>query len=293
MVSTKTPTRAARPIDAARFQPLLGLSDVEIFSAQYRRHRFAPHIHETWAIGAVLSGAQDFSVAANGSNIVHAGELMVLHPGDPHAGRMLGDGGCRYVMIYVTEERMRMRATALGLRNPDLPRLAITDRGLVATVARFVGAGLNTLPDQQAPVMAMEVRLSAFLDALIRRHGSAETPQGDVVPLLPGTRLGRARDFLHDHRDRAVSLGELAEEAALSPYHFCRQFGELYGLSPHRYHLMLRLNHAKSLLAEGIGLAEAAQMTGFSDQSHLGRHFKRCFGFTPGQFAASTMARRS
>jgi AraC-like DNA-binding protein len=270
----------------ARFQPLHGLADVEIFSAQYRRHRFAPHTHETWAIGAVLSGAQDYSASANGGNIVQRGELTVLRPGEPHAGRMLGDGGCRYVMIYVTDERVRMRAAALGLRAPDLPRLAIKDRRLAATVARLVGDGLITLPSQQAPVMAMEVRLSAFLDALIRRHGSAETPRGEGVPLFPGTGLRRARDFLHEHRDRAVSLSELAEAAALSPYHFCRQFGELYGLPPHRYHLMLRLNQAKNLIAQGIGLAEVAQMTGFADQSHLGRHFKQCFGFSPGLFAS-------
>jgi AraC-like DNA-binding protein len=274
-------------MDSARFQPLAGLSDVEILSARYRRHRFAPHVHDTWAIGAVLSGVQDNSAAANGGNIVHAGELTALRPNEPHAGRALGENGCGYALIYVTDERVRERAAVLGLGAPDLPRLAIKDRDLVAQLARLVGDGLNILPGEQAPVMDMEVRLSAFLDALIRRHASTAMPKRDIVPVFPGARFRRARDFLHDHRDRAVSLGELADEAALSPYHFCRQFGEVYGLTPHRYHLMLRLNQAKFLIAEGVDLAQAAQMTGFADQSHLGRHFKRCFGFSPGIFAAA------
>jgi AraC-like DNA-binding protein len=190
-------------------------------------------------------------------------------------------------LIYVTDEMVRKRAAALGLPAPDLPRLAIRDRELVESLARFVADGLSILPNQQAPVMYMEARLSMFLDALIQRHGTAGQPTRELTPFLTGSRLRRARDFLHDHHDRAVSLEELADEAALSPYYFCRRFGETFGLTPHRYHLMLRLNRAKSLIAEGIDLAAAAQMTGFADQSHLGRHFKRCFGFSPGIFAAA------
>jgi len=46
--------------------------------------------------------------------------------------------------------------------------------------------------------------------------------------------------------------------------------------------LQQRLGRARALIAAGTPLSEAALACGFADQSHLNRHFVRCFGFTPG-----------
>jgi AraC-like DNA-binding protein len=45
------------------------------------------------------------------------------------------------------------------------------------------------------------------------------------------------------------------------------------------------VNRAKQLLAAGQSIALVAYETGFADQSHLTRHFKRLFGLTPGQYS--------
>jgi AraC family transcriptional regulator len=58
-------------------------------------------------------------------------------------------------------------------------------------------------------------------------------------------------------------------------------------VSPHQYLIQVRVNNARSLLSAGSGersLAEVASAVGFSDQSHLTRHFKRIVGVTPKQF---------
>ena len=39
------------------------------------------------------------------------------------------------------------------------------------------------------------------------------------------------------------------------------------------------------MLAKGILISQVASDTGFTDQSHLHRHFKRLVGVTPGQYA--------
>ncbi|MDQ3461350.1 MAG: helix-turn-helix transcriptional regulator [Deinococcota bacterium] len=75
--------------------------------------------------------------------------------------------------------------------------------------------------------------------------------------------------------------------AGLSPYHLLRVFRLELGLSPHSYQIQRRIGIAKTLLAQGERIAQVAACTGFTDQSHLGRHFKRLVGVTPGQFAQS------
>ena len=75
--------------------------------------------------------------------------------------------------------------------------------------------------------------------------------------------------------------------AGFSPYHLARLFHDETGLPPHTYLTQLRINRAKQRLQAGDPIADVAAATGFSDQSHLTRRFKRIVGVTPGQFVTS------
>ena len=80
------------------------------------------------------------------------------------------------------------------------------------------------------------------------------------------------------------SVADLAETANLSAYHFARTFKKVTGLTPHRYLLQVRLRRAREMMlrqALPISLGKIAVACGFADQTHFGRHFRRCFGMTP------------
>ena len=100
------------------------------------------------------------------------------------------------------------------------------------------------------------------------------------------TELQRAMTFIQDNLASDLSLDAVAREAGLSCYHFARLFTEAFGVSPHQYVIQARIERAKSLISQSrLPLGEAAQRTGFSDQSHFTRHFKRLVGVTPRAFA--------
>ena len=55
---------------------------------------------------------------------------------------------------------------------------------------------------------------------------------------------------------------------------------------------MRRLQRARAMIGAGEPLADIAAATGFCDQSHLNRHFKKAFGMSPGRWAALTRSGR-
>lgn len=79
-------------------------------------------------------------------------------------------------------------------------------------------------------------------------------------------------------------LGELAEKANLSEFHFQRLFTEWAGVSPKKFGQYLTLEHAKTRLRKGATLADAAYDAGLSGTGRLHDLFVTIEGVTPGQF---------
>jgi AraC family transcriptional regulator len=103
--------------------------------------------------------------------------------------------------------------------------------------------------------------------------------------LLTFDRRRRIMDFIDAHLDRTLTVVEMASHLGLSPSHFSRAFHNSMKMPPHRYLMARRLGKVQALLkTSNMSLAEIALLAGFSDQSHLSRYFRECFGVTPRSF---------
>lgn len=86
-------------------------------------------------------------------------------------------------------------------------------------------------------------------------------------------------------RSTTLTLGELARYCGVSESYFSRKFSAIFGCSPHDYLLNTRVELAKNRIFQGSNsLADVALETGFCDQAHLARQFRRRAGMTPGQY---------
>jgi AraC-like DNA-binding protein len=89
------------------------------------------------------------------------------------------------------------------------------------------------------------------------------------------------REILHENLIDPPSLDELAAAANTTPFALLRAFRAVTGLPPHAYLNQVRVHRARELLDAGLRAAEVAAHTGFADQAHLTRHFKRSVGVPP------------
>lgn len=125
--------------------------------------------------------------------------------------------------------------------------------------------------------------ISLQLEQLIQAPSSA-WPAADLDQTARRG-ISRVRDMLTDNLQAPPSLADMSREAGMSHVKLNRCFKQMYGQTVFEYLRQARLDEARRLLCrDSCSLAEAAQMAGFSDQSHLNRCFKRHFGVTPGLY---------
>jgi AraC-like DNA-binding protein len=121
------------------------------------------------------------------------------------------------------------------------------------------------------------------LDLLASLGQLAPTPQARGG--LPPGAIRRVREYVEAHLSESMDLAELAGIAGLSVFHFARQFKQSAGVTPHHYLVQRRVERAQDMLSRtDLSLSEIALAAGFSDQSHLARHFRQMLGTTPGEF---------
>jgi AraC-like DNA-binding protein len=244
--------------------------------ACFTRHAFAPHRHDTYAIGVTLQGVQAFGYRGAPRRST-SGQVFVLHPDELHDGRAGTEAGYRYRILYVEP---RLISEALG-GTGALPfvRDPVSDDARLAAAIGPALADLNlSLEDlQQDQIVVDLAQALAAADRSVPR----KAPHTIDRPAM-----GRAREYLDARFEQPVRSAELEMVSGLDRYVLARQFRRSFGTSPHRYLVMRRLDRARGLIAAGTPLCEVALAAGFADQSHLTRHFKRTYGLPPGRWAA-------
>ena len=205
----------------------------------------------------------------------------MLHPDEVHDGGAGTDDGLTYRMMYVPPERFLAATAARGRTLPFVAAPVVDDPRLARLLLEVMGSMDATMEPLNLDELVDEIA-TALLD-----HAGAP---GAPTARLARPEVLRACAFLRENLSRAVGSAELEEVTGLDRFSLARQFRRLLGTSPHRYLVMRRLERAKALISAGESIAEAAFASGFADQAHLNRHFKKALGMTPGRFAALAAA---
>lgn len=244
---------------------------IERMEAHFLGQAFAPHRHDTYAIGITLAGVQAFFYRGERRQCL-PGQCHVLHPDEIHDGGAGSDDGFGYRIAYVDPSLIQQ---ALG----GAPLPLVADPVLDATLlpADFVPAvwdiddGIDDVARTEIAVMVADMLAAASKG--LRRSGAVRL-----------SALSLVRDALAAEPAKQYSMGELEKLADLDRWTLARQFRAAFGTSPGRFRTMRQLDRVRRLLRSGTSLAEAALDAGFADQSHMSRHFKRAYGLTPARW---------
>ncbi|WP_415717178.1 AraC family transcriptional regulator [Maridesulfovibrio sp.] len=260
-----------------------GLPDVALVEATGIDNQFPRHVHSSYIFTLIDNGERKLSV--NSTTVtIKTGELCILPPGIPHKCEPISTPESElysYRALCVTSNYMvRLTTEIYGryCREPDFdPEIAYTDYDKTSFEDCF------TLIHVPGTELERQAALNSFLYHIIEKHS-----RGERLPRKAGAQLvalQRVKSFIDQNFQRQITLPELAERACLSPFHLQKIFVDEYGRSPQEYVIFKRIKEAQRLIESNTPLIEAALKSGFSDQSHFSKHFKKVIGISPGRFS--------
>lgn len=254
---------------------------IERIQAQFRGDAFELHRHDTYALGVTMRGVQTFRYRGE-QRYSLPGRVIILHPDELHDGGAATEDGLVYRMLYLEPSVLFqcLEAARVGLPFVDDP-IVRDDR-----LAGLLLAALGEL-DRELDDLFVDDFVSRLTDGLVRHARLPQRPLGSIA----WGQVRAAHDYLEAHVTRGVGSQELERITGLDRFALARHFRAAFATSPHRFLLMRRLQQAKAMIGAGEPIAEVAVATGFADQSHLTRHFKKAFGIAPG--AWSNMVQRA
>lgn len=254
-------------------------SGTEAVRARFHAHAYDPHFHDQVLIGVTEQGVQQFRCRRE----VHRstpGRMIFMEPGETHDGEAYAADGFTYAMLYFDPAWLQQSASLYAGRQTGetvfhFPR-TLDDDAALAQAVRMARRQISA-PDNR---MACDAALDHVVALLAQRFAGAPADKPDRAPRAAKL----AREAMDAGFDGDLGLEELALAAGTDRFRLTRAFSAAYGLSPHAYLVQRRLNHARALLSRGETPAAVAAATGFADQSHLGRWFRRAFGMTPAAY---------
>jgi AraC-like DNA-binding protein len=217
------------------------------------------------------------------NRLIRPGQLVAWDPSDAHSGTAVGGKPWSSRLMIVEAADL---ANLAGDEETDIladvvfPEPVVSAPDLVSDFVR-----LHTALEIPATRLERDEQLVEWLHALLERSNAVRT-QRSPLNTRDDKALRAAYDYLRDRPERNVGLDELAGAAGIGigKFRLIRLFRERTGLPPHGLHVAHRVRAARRLLERGHTITATAAATGFADQSHLHRHFRRSLGMTPGEY---------
>lgn len=244
---------------------------VEVFHAHFTQYAYPMHVHDAWTLLIVDDGAVRYDLDRHEHGTPHD-TVTLLPPHVPHNGSPATPHGFRKRVIYLDATQLDESFIGPAVDGPDLADPVLRTRvGQLHSALRHPGDELEAA----SRLTLIGERLREHLRP--RLTGQRPPPDHGVAHTL--------RELLDARLAQGIALDEAARLVHAHPAHLVRAFSAAFGIAPHQYLMSRRVDRARRLLLDGQPLIEVATATGFYDQSHLTRHFKRLVGVTPGRYA--------
>src|SRR5215469_16612017 len=199
-----------------------------------------------------------------------------------HSERWVGSGNQERLLVGISEAALRAASEELRGTVELGHWCKMVDVRLAALVKAVNAERIAGFPSGRLFLDSIEQAVAAALVAAFDgRSRSLRQLRGGLGP----ARLRLVKELVHAKMEDELTLGEMAQSAALSPAHFSRMFRKSTGETPHEFVLRQRVERAKEMLRQAeMRVLDVAVACGFKTQQHFARVFRRISGASPTEY---------
>lgn len=251
--------------------------NIEAYHFKGIMQKFPSHFHEYYVIGFIEEGQRSL-VCKGEQYIINPGDLLLFNPYDPHSCEQIDGKALDYRCINIMPEVMKKMMKEITGKEaiPYFNENVLVQSDLVGSLNEVYADII-----QRVSGLQKEELLLYLIEELLQKSSNNFIIRQDIET---SAEFKKVCTYLEKNYPHTITLNDLSEVSGRSKYHLLRTFTHEKGISPNRYLETIRINHAKKFLEQGIKPLEVTLLTGFSDQSHLTKAFKRQVGLTPKQY---------
>jgi AraC-like DNA-binding protein len=252
------------------------MDDLELLKVAVTKYHYPRHLHPEYSIVMMLQGVEATTCRGTTSK-AYPGDLLLINAEEVHSSTSIKTSYWAIKINQKTLSRVWSQLIGRNRNEPYFPELIVND----PTVFRLL-LNLYLKLEQNISSLERESEFFSTIGLLLARQNKNHATFKSVRK--EHRHITLVRDYLKSHYSENVTLAELSSITNLSSFYLLRVFHSEVGVPPHEYQTQVRVAQARKLLRKGMSISQAALATGFFDQSHLSRNFKRIVGVTPGQY---------
>ncbi|MBB6214504.1 AraC-like DNA-binding protein [Anaerosolibacter carboniphilus] len=253
-------------IDYYRSEPF---NMVEVKTCSNDIHAYKDHLHQELSIGYIEKGSSILNI--NGSDYyMKAGEAIMIYPYVSHKCQPLDLNDWKFTMIYIQNEFCEEMFHHLGSKNAiGIKKLGTFEFNQIQSLVDVLKSNTSGF-DKEVELISTLIHLFDVQDIAIQLQSSKK--------------ITAVKAYIEENFLEPLKLKDMEEKFDISKFVLIRNFKSQFNTTPSAYQLQLKTDYGKCLLKSSDDIVDIALKSGFYDQAHFTKEFKKAYGITPFQY---------
>jgi len=245
---------------------------IEVKVSDSHSHAYKPHLHSELSIGIIERGKTILTIDSK-DHLFSEGDAVIIMPYIVHNCQPVDIDNWAFTMIYLDDSYKRAFTRSLGSDlKIGIAKLGSHEFSVIKNLSKTLLSDDGEFCD--------EVEIIDCLNSIINSIKIKIEKEID-------TNIESIRSYINENFLQEISLDVLESLFQIDKFKLIRSFKKLYNTTPSAYQLQLKVDCSKQLMKTEHDLASVALASGFYDQAHFTREFKKTTGMTPRYYMLS------